>query len=38
MKKPYMCAIIGSSGKDCVLVVLFPLYGCKAGLFQNNLF
>ena len=31
-KKPYMRTIIRSSGKDCVLIVLFQLYGPKAGL------
>ena len=38
MKKPYMRTIIGSSGGDCVLVILFQLYGYKGGLFEGNLF
>ena len=28
---------IDSSGRDCVLVALFQLYGSKAGLFEGNL-
>ena len=38
MEKPNMCTIIGSSGRDCVLITLFQLYGSKAGLFQDRLF
>ena len=38
MKKPYMPAIIGSSERDCVLIILFQLYGSKAGLFDSTLF
>ena len=38
MKKPYTRTIIGSSGRDCVLIILFQLYGSKAGLFEGNLF
>ena len=38
MKKPYMRTIIGSSGRDCVLITLFQLYASKAGLFEGNLF
>ena len=38
MKKLYMCTIIGYSGRDCVLIMLFQLYGSKAGLFQVDLF
>ena len=38
MKKPYLRTIEGSSGKDCVLIILFQLYGSKAGLFEGNLF
>ena len=38
MKKLYMRTIIGSSGRDCVLIILFQLYGSKAGLFEGNLF
>ena len=33
-----MRTIIDSSGKDCVLIILFQLYGSKAGLFESNLF
>ena len=36
MKKLYMCTIIGSSGKGCVLIILFQLYESNAGLFQSN--
>ena len=32
-----MGTIIGS-GRDCVLIILFQLYGCKVGLFQGDLF
>ena len=38
IKKLYMYTIIGSSGRDCVLIILFQLYGSKAGLFEDNLF
>ena len=38
MKKPYMRTIIGSSGRDCDLIILFQLYTSKAGLFEGNLF
>ena len=38
MKKPYMRTIIGSSGRDCVFIMLVPLYGSKTGLIQDNLF
>ena len=38
MKKPYTDTIIGSSGMDCVLIILFQLYGSKARLFKGNLF
>ena len=38
MKKPYMRTITGSSGRDCVLIILFQLYGSKPGLFESNLF
>ena len=38
MKKQYMCTIVGSSGRDCILIILFQLYGTKAGLFEDNLF
>ena len=33
-----MRSIIDSSGRDCVLIILFRLYGSKAGLFGVNLF
>ena len=36
MKKLCMCTIIGSSGRDCVLIILFELYGPKVGLFEGN--
>ena len=37
MKKPHLRIIIGSSGRDCVLIILFQFYGSKAGLFESNL-
>ena len=33
-----MCTIIGSSVGKSVLIVLFQLYGSKAGRFESNLF
>ena len=33
-----MRTIIGSSGRDCVFIILFQLYGPKAGLFESDLF
>ena len=33
-----MRAIIGYSGRGCVLIIVFELCGSKAGLFQVNLF
>ena len=30
MKKTYMYTIIGSSGRERVLIILFQLYGSKA--------
>ena len=33
-----MCTIKGSPGRDCDLIILFQLYGTKAGLFEGNLF
>ena len=33
-----MHTIIGSSGSNCVLIILSQLYGSKAGLFEGNLF
>ena len=38
MKKLYIHTIIGSSGKDYVLIILFQFYGSMAGLFEGNLF
>ena len=38
MKKPYMPTIIGSSDRNCALIILFPLNGSKAGLFECHLF
>ena len=38
MKKLYMHTIIGSPGRNCVLITLFQLYGSKAGHFEGNLF
>ena len=38
MKKQYMRTIIGSSGRYCVLIILFQLYITKARLFEDNLF
>ena len=31
-----MCTIIGSSGRDCVLIILFQLYGSRAGHFEGD--
>ena len=33
-----MQTIIGPSRKDCVLIILFQLYGSRAGLFERDLF
>ena len=33
-----MHTITGSSGRDCVLIISFQLYGFKAGFFEGNLF
>ena len=38
MKKMYMRTILGSPVRDHILIVLFQLYGSKAGLFESNLF
>ena len=38
MKKLYMCTIIGSSWRNCVLIILFQLYGSNGGFFECNLF
>ena len=32
-----MRTIIGSSGRDCVLIILFQLHGFKTGLFEDNI-
>ena len=37
MKKPYMHTIIASTGKYCVLITFFQLYGPKAGLVECDL-
>ena len=37
MKKPYMHTIIGSTGKYCVLITFFQLYGPRAGLVECDL-
>ena len=36
MKKPYIRTIIGSSGRDSILI-LFQPYSSKAGIFESNL-
>ena len=33
-----MLTVIGSSGRDCVLITLFQLYDTKTELFEGNLF
>ena len=33
-----MRKIIGFHGRDYVLIILFQIYGSKAGLFESNLF
>ena len=38
MKKPHMHTIIGSPGRDCVLIIFFQLYGSRAGHFEGKLF
>ena len=38
MKKPYTHTVIDSSGRGSVLIILFPIYGSKAGFFECNLF
>ena len=38
MKKPHMRRIIDSPGRDCVLMILFQLYGSRAGLFEGDFF
>ena len=38
MKKLYMTTVKGSSGRDCVLIILFELYGSKSAFFKSNLF
>ena len=37
MKKLYMRTIIGSSERDCVLIVLFQLFASKAGILEGSL-
>ena len=37
MKKLYMRTNIGSSERGSVLIILYQLYGSKAGLFDGNL-
>ena len=37
MRKPHKCTIIGSSGRNCVLILLFQLYGYRA-VFHGDLF
>ena len=38
MKKPYMCTIKGSSGRDCVLITLLQLYSSRGWLVEGDLF
>ena len=38
MKKPYTRSIIGSSARNCVLIILFQLYNFKAELLGGNSF
>ena len=38
IKKLEMRTVTGFSGRDCVLIILFRLYGPKFGLFEGNLF
>ena len=38
MKKLYIRTIVSSSARDCVLIILFQLYGSKARLFKGDLF
>ena len=33
-----MHTIIGSFGRDCVLIILFQIYGSKAQFFETNLY
>ena len=33
-----MHTIVGSSGRNFVLIILFQLQGSKSGLFESNLF
>ena len=32
-----MRTVISSSGRECVLIILFQLYGSKAGLFESKI-
>ena len=36
MKKPFLRTIIASSGRECVLIILFQLYGSKARVGQYD--
>ena len=38
MKKQYTRSIIGSSARNCALIILFQLYNFKAALFGGNSF
>ena len=38
MKESNIHTILGSSGRDCVLIILFQLYDSKSGPFEGNLF
>ena len=33
-----MHSITGSSGRNCVLIIFFQLYGSNAGFFEGNIF
>ena len=38
MKKLYMHTAVGFSGRECILIILFQLYGSRAGLLEDDLF
>ena len=38
MKKLYAHIIIGSSGRECVFIMLLQLYDSRAGLNEGDLF
>ena len=38
MKKPYIHTAAGFSGRECILIILFQLYGSRAGLLEDDLF